>query len=185
MVEVEAVDRVVFGAGDFYGEGGPAVFGFEEGVDGLQEEGFGAGGGLAEFGVEVQIAVEVDLAFVEFVGAGEFDVGAGDAESELGEIDGALGHAEISGEAGDDIFDVGVFGFALTAAAEGIDLLLHAGAGEVSGGDAELAVDGHALEDVALAFPNVEFGSDGGVAVHDRLVVFHGEVEQVFDAGAG
>src|SRR5271169_4518094 len=104
---------MIFGSGDFYGELGATVFAFEEGVDGFEQEGFCAGGGLGEFGVEEELAVKIDLARFEGVGATELHAGTGHFETEFGEIDRALGHAEIPGEAGDYVFDAGVFGPAL------------------------------------------------------------------------
>ena len=176
---------MIFGSGDFYGELGATVFTLEERVDGFEQEGFCSGGGLGEFGVEKELTVKIDLASVERVGAAQRHAGTGDFEAEAGKIDRAVGHAEISGEAGYDIFDVGVFGAALAAAAERIDFFLHAWAGEVGVGHAELAVDGHALHDVAFPFPDFELGGDGGAAIHDGFVVFHGEIQQIFDARGG
>ena len=49
-------------------------------------------------------------------------------------------------------------------------------------GNAELPIDGHALEDVALPFSDVELGGDLGVAFHDGLVVLDSEIQQILDA---
>ena len=51
-VQVETVLGVFFGARDFDGDAGAAIFSLEEGVDGFHEEGFCAGHGLGEFCVE-------------------------------------------------------------------------------------------------------------------------------------
>src|ERR1700722_1270041 len=130
--------------------------------------------------------MEIELALVEAVGSAEFHVRSGDFETQLGEIDGATGHAKFSGKSGDHVFDVGIFGVPLTLAAEGINLFLHAWAGEMGVGHAELSVNGHALNDVAVPFSDNELGGDLGVAVHNGLVVLDRQIQQVLDArGAG
>ncbi len=103
MFEVEADVGVGAGAGDADGDlGAGAIFG-EEGIDGLEEDGFPAGDHLGDVGVEAGGAAEVEGLALEGVGALEGDFDAGNAEVERGDGEFAGAEGEGAAHVGGDV----------------------------------------------------------------------------------
>src|SRR5215469_11933167 len=183
VVKVEAELRVFFGAGDFDGEFGAALLAFEEGIDGFEEEGFYAGGGMRQLGLHDELAVKVEFARVHAVGTSQLNVGAGDAEAEVGKGDDSVIELKAAFEFGGVGAEAEIFGMALGAAAERVHFAFGGGIGETHLFDAELAIELEAIDHVAIFFGNEDFGFETRDAGQEGIVRFDGETKEIFDAG--
>src|SRR5579859_1007635 len=117
--------------------------------------------------------------------AGEADFGAGDAEAEAGERGEVAVETEVAEEISDGAAGVFVIGLAEGVATEGFELVADVNAGEFRVVDAEIAVQGEAVNDFLLAGREQHFRFEIDAAGHDRLSGFGGQAQNVLEARVG
>src|SRR6202022_3488183 len=137
------------------------------------------------FGLHAEVAAEVESFAGKIVVAGEADFGAGDAEAEAREGGEVAREMEGADQIGDGAAGVFIVGLAESVAAEGFELVADFDAGELCVADAEIAVEGEAVNDFFFARSKKHFRSEIDGAGHDGLGRFGSETKNVLEAGVG
>src|SRR5688572_30927057 len=163
------------------GQDGAGALLTEERIDRLQEERLEAGRGLRNLRPEPELTREVELFPAHGVVPRERHTCAVHGELEARQPQHPVAHRVGAAERRHHVVNLGVLGFALAAAAEFVDFVLHEIAREPAARDREVARQLDRFNDRLVARRQLHRAGEGELATHRRLVLTHHEINEVLE----